>query len=610
MSTPHLILWTCGPVQSFIAAARKGRDLWFGSWLLSEVSTAAANAFLESGARLLLPAPPEPVVENLARLDFDVPNRVLVQVSTDNPRALAEHVSEKASQQLRTMATKTFDTLEEQGHRNQYDREEAIQQIEDLLDTAWASVRCTERPQRDRSRVVALLEARRSARLFTPPLFAQPGVPKSSLDGAREVVTRKGAGLRLGLTHDERLCGVGLLKRMGHHIAKDAPGGRLASVSAFALHTWLRPALGPHQEHLEAVENAVKAFADELRRSQFFTKLEQPRAFPLLGQLDAHAFYANRVHEFAQEDKQERDKQDEGPQHKDGLNDLRTHHTRALNTFLDTVARDTNVRLPRVPNPYYAILLGDGDQLGRYLRPLDHQELAQVSGVLSAFAASVRDDVFRPERLAGACVYAGGDDVLALVPVDVALQQARALSDRFAAAFEELGESLLARHGVPTFSVGICVAHHLTPLRDALAGARAAEATAKEIAGRCAWAVRVNKRSGAPITIHGPWTDDSDRALIRLTTLSAAGGDVPRGLAHELVEVARRLGVATEVLERCELIRVLAQKGDAVQQHRDFFLGELERARSHHGNHTSGLANLAERLVVARALAGLGGAAA
>jgi CRISPR-associated protein Cmr2 len=27
-----------GPVQEFIASARRSRDLWFGSWLLSEPS--------------------------------------------------------------------------------------------------------------------------------------------------------------------------------------------------------------------------------------------------------------------------------------------------------------------------------------------------------------------------------------------------------------------------------------------------------------------------------------------------------------------------------------------------------------------------------------------
>lgn len=40
----YLLALSIGPVQEFIAAARRSRDLWFGSYLLSEVSKAAALA--------------------------------------------------------------------------------------------------------------------------------------------------------------------------------------------------------------------------------------------------------------------------------------------------------------------------------------------------------------------------------------------------------------------------------------------------------------------------------------------------------------------------------------------------------------------------------------
>ena len=39
-----LLAISIGPVQDFISAARKTRDLWFGSHLLSEISKAAARA--------------------------------------------------------------------------------------------------------------------------------------------------------------------------------------------------------------------------------------------------------------------------------------------------------------------------------------------------------------------------------------------------------------------------------------------------------------------------------------------------------------------------------------------------------------------------------------
>ena len=39
----YLFLASIGPVQSFIASARRTRDLWFGSMLLSELAKAAAK---------------------------------------------------------------------------------------------------------------------------------------------------------------------------------------------------------------------------------------------------------------------------------------------------------------------------------------------------------------------------------------------------------------------------------------------------------------------------------------------------------------------------------------------------------------------------------------
>src|SRR3954454_6326689 len=39
----QVLIVTLGPIQDFIEAARRSRDLWFGSWLLSELSKATAR---------------------------------------------------------------------------------------------------------------------------------------------------------------------------------------------------------------------------------------------------------------------------------------------------------------------------------------------------------------------------------------------------------------------------------------------------------------------------------------------------------------------------------------------------------------------------------------
>ena len=62
----HLLAISVGPVQEFIAAARQTRDLWFGSYLLSERGTRAATATVNNSMSLdsLSGWPEAPMVTN------------------------------------------------------------------------------------------------------------------------------------------------------------------------------------------------------------------------------------------------------------------------------------------------------------------------------------------------------------------------------------------------------------------------------------------------------------------------------------------------------------------------------------------------------------------
>jgi len=62
----HLLAFSVGPVQEFIAAARRTRDLWFGSHLLSEVSRAVAKEVENQGGKLIFPASSD--VDNIANV--------------------------------------------------------------------------------------------------------------------------------------------------------------------------------------------------------------------------------------------------------------------------------------------------------------------------------------------------------------------------------------------------------------------------------------------------------------------------------------------------------------------------------------------------------------
>jgi len=207
------------------------------------------------------------------------------------------------------------------------------------------------------------------------------------------------------------------------------------------------------------------------------------------------------------------------------------------------------------PKKYYAILFMDGDHMGRWLSGT-HRGLAQfgdilhpevrralkndpqwsgilgqkrlmtpavhaaISGALANFSLKLVRWVIE-ERHAGRVVYAGGDDVLALLPVDDVLSAARELRALFSGEVQikngDLhvtfgdptctgyivfgGELLLTMGPTATASIGVAIVHHLHPLDLALQAARRAEKAAKETYGRNALAVEVLKRSGEAISV-------------------------------------------------------------------------------------------------------------
>ena len=78
--TTHLLAISVGPVQEFIAAARRTRDLWFGSYLLSEISKAVARAVRDAGGELIFPHPNSDLTPES---ESNVANVILAEIPVD-----------------------------------------------------------------------------------------------------------------------------------------------------------------------------------------------------------------------------------------------------------------------------------------------------------------------------------------------------------------------------------------------------------------------------------------------------------------------------------------------------------------------------------------------
>jgi CRISPR-associated protein Cmr2 len=152
------------------------------------------------------------------------------------------------------------------------------------------------------------------------------------------------------------------------------------------------------------------------------------------------------------------------------------------------------------PSAYYAVLMLDADRMGdRLLAARDPEDHRRTSRTLATFALhKVRPIV--EDRHFGQLIYAGGDDVLAVLPTRTALACARDLNKEFHDNWR-----LDAKNGQPlTLSAGLAVAHYKEDLRFVLGEAHAAEKQAKTL-GRNALFVRVCRRSGEHSGALCPW---------------------------------------------------------------------------------------------------------
>lgn len=161
---------------------------------------------------------------------------------------------------------------------------------------------------------------------------------------------------------------------------------------------------------------------------------------------------------------------------------------------------------------YIAVIALDGDHMGeklsRFEKQTDHRTFSEK---LAEFARSVSID---PED--GRLIYAGGDDVLAVVKASRAIPLVRELAKQFTKKVGVEGISA---------SAGVAIGSSKAPLQDLIHEAHAAEGRAKHVYGRDALAVSVVKRSGEIIHWGCKW---NSRAFDIYARLSKAQGDFSR----------------------------------------------------------------------------------
>lgn len=505
-----LFVCAIGPVQDFIATARTSQDLWFGSWMLSELSKAAARAISGEPHQLIFPAPEQDLETGSV---LNVANKVVAIIEGD-PEVIASQVEQAVNQRLEQVYQETYNTIS-----GDVDRELAEKQINDLVEFYWASVPYTDVQgyKEARAQAEALLAARKNTRSFKQ-VNGCMGVPKSSLDGFRESVLRS-SSVDAEVTYKdyhvkqgEELSGIDLLKRWGEIRAETFIS--TTDLAAMPFQIMLK-------EEAERLVRRIKNLLKDYTSQQ---------------ETDGTMFYVERLVQLIDKDRR---------------GEFRKR-------FVEIFEEES---IHQSPGPYYALLLADGDNIGKTIDAQDGVEKhRRLSLRLSEFASAAHRLIV--DR-GGAPIYAGGDDVLAYLPLHTALRCISDLNDKFNEYMEGFSYQSNGASHTPTLSGALVIAHHLTPLSNVLDTAREAERAAKRISGKNALVIVLSKRSGAERTVSARMGDLLERMPVLIGYVRQK--QISAGIAYELQKLHQELsntGLQPEAFQR-EAIRIIQRKHEA-----------------------------------------------
>ncbi|MGH7707205.1 MAG: type III-B CRISPR-associated protein Cas10/Cmr2, partial [Vulcanimicrobiaceae bacterium] len=393
------------------------------------------------------------------------------------------------------------------------------EQIETFVEfsATWAPLDDYETARRSAERAIA---ARKNLRDFAQWRQFRGGVPKSSLDGARETILRPGAerpaamASKYRIGTGEQLDAVGLVKRAGGEPEQFVP------IVNVALASWTAQASGIAPREFAKLQVACSDL--QLARVSR-SDLPCGGVFPF----DASVLVRSRWRTVFDEQKLSGDAKSWGHDHVDPL----------LAKLSD-------------PYPYVACLVADGDHMGRAIDTLTSAQAHRaLSNELSGFASHAREVVEQSHR--GVLVYSGGDDVLAFLPLPEALDCANDLRSAFVQAMAACGDFPTEQR--PTLSVGIGVGHFMESMGDLLALGRDAEAIAKNGKGfghdRNALAIVVDKRSGGAREWRSGWDEWGGDPVARLREDARLidVGSLSTGKIYEIARVLARLPKPTSL---------------------------------------------------------------
>lgn len=535
MSRRVHLSFSINPVQAFVSQARRTRDLWCGSWLLSFLAESALvgieKHFDQADAIIPDRSKNRGRVSSIENATGGIPNRFEVALSSKEEAVEAGKVALQGFQQAwKKIADSVHSVVEPAFQRGIESQKIWDRQIKHFWELTWIVAE----PQPEKQTIGEAAAARKFFRnvkvsdayesgvkcSLMPELQELSGQPRSAAQDAfwKAVAGCENVG-QLDIRPGERLSAIALIKRLFPKIDERVLGKSLnlrfwPSTAFFAATPWLRE-IDRNSNAKQIAEDYVRVATQTKKIGSSERDAAKAAGVPW-ATIDAPAWTVSGIQN----------------------NDWQISESEKP-LLLNRLKQLYEAMGGRKPVPFYALLLMDGDRMGKLLDALEGPE--QLSQCLGNFTRQVESLVAAPENC-GRTIYAGGDDVLAMLPADRALTVADCLAKTYHGCFSEALENKCNAQAQATVSAAIVYAHWKEPLRQVLELAHhLLDEVAKQRTGRDALAIGIANGSGLNAVWSAPWQFVRERKLVaesdtesiihrfseRESALSADGEKVP-----------------------------------------------------------------------------------
>jgi CRISPR-associated protein Cmr2 len=520
---PGFLIFSITPVQGFISTARKTKDFWLGSYILSYLSWRGIDIIVKEFGQQAVIFPDleqqpfflnsigETVTEKQLKTPT-IPNRFVALIPYEKGKALLTEVEEAVKQGFLDIRDTVLDKLSKDKKNESIDdafieifkrQTDSFFQFNGMV-FPWSF---DEKNPQDLSvenvgkRIRSLfgddfeIEELENAKVIDdlyPVLYDMAERFSASLKSTRTIKTNKPeAG------HKCTLCG----EREALH-----PAGKTGwnDLTQF----WKSMRKNYKGDISEGEKLCGLCLTKRMSLSFFKKKYQIDERFPSTADIATRIFrneaeanlaeyrnFQNEIKKYSEKHKEDGEwlykdfygtrKMAEKIDPKSGGNE----NLKKLLELLDDLLKAADKKNILKPSKYYVIVKMDGDRMGRILTgelhgPVSRDLHKEISSNLGNFALTfVRQAV--EERGKGKVIFAGGDDVFALLPPEYFFDAVLQLRNSYSGQV----------HAEATASLGAAIVHWEEPLALAIKMADAAEHAAKE-AGRNAFCIKLKRRSG------------------------------------------------------------------------------------------------------------------